>query len=524
MNGNLITRPTYSEGQILSASSLDLGVSYARGSLERHSSKAHTAGVVQGMTITFKPQAPPGTTNDAYVSVGMAVDANGNQINLLSDALLTATALGSQPAGWYTAYVWVSDEQGPVPLAADPCASSVGDTIIEQPNAAFILDTSTTSDAYVCVGQAYWDPVKKGFSDGGTPAAVATGRQLAGVRVGVIIATEGAITVEADGTDPTKLPPVEITVLGDLRTRPQGASGGVIGSDGGSLQLRDAAGKNAVSASYASTSTGGNEFLIGLGNSSTTKNAFVVASDASGTIAASIDAAGNIHATAAISADQSVTAGPSGSGVTIGPTSIAGNPIGISSTGSLLLQFGKNSNAAVYDNAGSEVAEFDQALLKIISPAGEARLGLLASGNQGVETSAGSLDLHAGGGDINLATTGNVTINGNPLWQTIGGAQVLRLGPLAACFGRVSWNGAVNSSGPQLTINFPLAFTAPPQVFLAPVVAGLKVFAVVESVTNVQASITVCHLTPDAPASLNNVKWQNNSLAVDVAWLALGTM
>ena len=94
----------------------------------------------------------------------------------------------------------------------------------------------------------------------------------------------------------------------------------------------------------------------------------------------------------------------------------------------------------------------------------------------------------------------------------------------AACFGRVSWNGAVNSSGPQLTINFPLAFTAPPQVFLAPVVAGLKVFAVVESVTNVQASITVCHLTPDAPASLNNVKWQNNSLAVDVAWLALGTM
>jgi len=531
-NGNVVARPTFSEGQILSASSLDLGVDYARESLERHSEKAHTVGVVEGMLITFKSQAPPGTANDAYVSKGMAVDGSGRQINFLVDTLLVASVLGSQPAGWYSAYVWVSDEPGPVPQAVDPCATSSGDTVLEQPNAAFIIDTSQTS-GYVCIGQAYWDPATKGLSDNGTPAAKAIGRQLAGVRVGEIIATENGITVCDDPDDPTKpSSPMTMTVVGDIRAKPdKNNGGGVVGSDGGALELRDSSGTNTVSAAYSPSTTGGNEFLVTLTTKSKDPNSmFVVAADSDGTIAASIDAAGNIHGTGIATIDGSLTVGSVHS-LTIGPTAAPGGPVGVAASGDLPLQFGKNSKAGVYDDTGNEVAEFDKTQFKVFGSGAEMRLGQLASGHLGVESSAGALDINVPNGDLNLATSSNLNINGYPVWQTISGQPILRLGPITICFGTVVWTGRANSDNDHMDVSFPVSFTAPPQVLLSAVTwtgtFDLKMIAQVSSVRNSAFTMAMIHVGVDGPGYPQNqgdpVLWDiDNASPAPVSWLAIG--
>ena len=529
MNGNVVARPQFSEGQVLSASALDLGVDYARESLERHSLDAHTAGVVHGLQIVFHPQAMPGTGNDAYVAAGMAVDSSGRQINVLADTLLAAGVLGSEP-GWYPAYVWTSDEVGSLPRAIDPCATSVSDQIIERPYAAFILDPTLTGagSQYVCIGQAYWDPVAKGLGDNGAAPSLLIGRQLAGVRVGAIIAAEGSISVQGDSNDPNAQVPAKVRVKGDLRVMPVTDSvrqsvGGALGTDGGAIELRDPSTEDAKTVRVMRTTNaqGGNVFEVRVG-ASDPKNIFAVA-DNDGNIGASIDATGSLHASGT-TVDTILTIGTS-EPLTLGPTNAPRNAIGIAAGGDLALQFGKNAKAVLYDDLGNAVAEFDPGLFKVFADGGELRTGKLpGSGNFGLETSTGSVDLRAGSGDINLLTSGNLNINESPLWQSIGGVPMLRLGPFGACFGRETWSGTANDAGSTLVIHFPVTFASSPQVFVSPIVAGDKLFVALESLDTRQATISVVRFTPGSPSSGDNATRNNDAASVDVCWLAVGSL
>jgi hypothetical protein len=118
---NYVDRPVFAEGQLLSASELELVVDYARDALEAHDRYAHTWGVVDGMLLSAQPAgAGPGTPVGIVVTPGFAVDALGRQIEIVTQMTLAPDPISGLPSNTYPAFVWTTDDPLVSGGAGDP--------------------------------------------------------------------------------------------------------------------------------------------------------------------------------------------------------------------------------------------------------------------------------------------------------------------------------------------------------------------------------------------------------------------
>jgi hypothetical protein len=78
----LVSRPTFYEGQILAPEDLNGTLDYSRVGLARHERYLHTAGIATGLDLQPESRATPGGVPFVAVSVqpGMAIDPTGRQI------------------------------------------------------------------------------------------------------------------------------------------------------------------------------------------------------------------------------------------------------------------------------------------------------------------------------------------------------------------------------------------------------------------------------------------------------------
>lgn len=108
MNDIAEERPSFYEGEYLSASDLQQLVVYLRDQNSRHLVGAHTWGIVSGLQL-LEQTAPSGGT-DVYVLPGYAVDGFGRAITVINPLQLDVSWFTGQPTG--PVEVWIRYDQG----------------------------------------------------------------------------------------------------------------------------------------------------------------------------------------------------------------------------------------------------------------------------------------------------------------------------------------------------------------------------------------------------------------------------
>jgi hypothetical protein len=547
---NVVDRPSFSEGQLLSAADLQLGVDYAREQLETHQSTAHTAGIVEGMTIVLRAASAGGGAQDAFVSAGYAVDTAGSQIAVTSTTPIVATPLAGSPTGEYPVFAWVAD----VPLAAgvpaNPCATADNDRVEEQSNVAVVTDASEAEPNAIQIGSVWWDATLAAFKAfPSNSGAASDGRQGAGVRAHEIVAAEGTVLVHAANGSPATLAVearVNVVASGD-GTAP------AVRIAGGTLQLcatDSAAATQTVTLGYVAPTATSNALVVDVGNTDPA-SALLVQTSAGDVLAAVSGAAsaetcsGTVTAGSGdfqnVTASASVAAGSGGAVVTLGavpPT----NDAGIAAANDLALAFGASKTATFYAGTTPAVA-IDASALTVSEK--QLTVGVIdaTSNAVGMAVRTGdALQLRTAHGDIvlnpgaaalgflrfgadatvyNLAKSCDVT----PSTSTGARASVLRLGPLAIAFGTESLNDVEPLTAAKSNVTFSPAFSAAPAFFVTAYRSGgFTVGAAAVDVSSTSASYQIVHLHPDAPTDGDDATWSNAKIDVTVSWIALGTV
>lgn len=90
-----IARPTYREGQFLTAADFVAEQAYHRRALGRHQLGEHTWGLVVGLELVEVPDDPSTGFVDVFLSPGLAVDGYGRQLACFERMQLDATAFDS---------------------------------------------------------------------------------------------------------------------------------------------------------------------------------------------------------------------------------------------------------------------------------------------------------------------------------------------------------------------------------------------------------------------------------------------
>jgi hypothetical protein len=220
-----IARPSFYEGQFLSAADLDLGQEYGRAALARHERYLHTAGIAAGLALSVD-----NSTGSVQVklSAGMAIDSTGRQIVVDREETLAPEDLDSQgvliPADtdisvkqedrpWHPIFLNALDESATPPSLARRCGSGA------QPNRTTetygftygfpgepagdgtVADVSDgpepSSTARVLIGYVQWDGVSN-FADAKAAPPKNPPTPYAGVRADEVVARGGMLALRAD--------------------------------------------------------------------------------------------------------------------------------------------------------------------------------------------------------------------------------------------------------------------------------------------------------------------------------------
>jgi hypothetical protein len=107
MNDIAEQRPSFFEGEVLSASDLEQLVVYLRDQSARHMLGGHTWGIVAGLRL-FEQESPAGTL-DVYLLPGYAVDGYGRAIVVVNPLRLGVDWFNGQPSG--PVQVWIRYDQ-----------------------------------------------------------------------------------------------------------------------------------------------------------------------------------------------------------------------------------------------------------------------------------------------------------------------------------------------------------------------------------------------------------------------------
>jgi hypothetical protein len=553
---NYVDRPTFAEGQLLSASELELVVDYARDALEAHDRYAHTSGVVEGLVLATQPAAAgAGTPVAIVVTPGFAVDGQGRQIEIVTQMTLPSDSIAGLPSNPYPAFVWTTDNPLVPTAAADPCRTVVERTR-ETVHVGVFADAATATaqaPSAVCLGNVAWDTVQQSFVPLNDSDPRDDPRRRAGVRASEIVAPEHRVIVHADdaGGVTMAVKGAVQAVAADDGTLP------IVGAPGGAMQFSPAIPPGSLaptpaatmSLSYLPMAATGNGLVLDLGNSDPNSQ-FVIekhgsAGPGSGTPVASISAAGNGTISVANGAFTSVAAtanvvvgsGPAQLSIQAMPPTGA---IGIGTAGTLSLAFGPNpGNAAVFLAGATPAATIDAHTVTVNEKS--VALGTIdaASGLAGVATMATDrLVLGTKSNDVDIApalatllrfTSANTVLN-----MAAGGCDVtpvtgagasqssFRLGPISVAYGTATVTLHPLADVPPV-VTFPAAFSAVPAFFVSAYASGH--FTVSASATNVSttgATYKVVRLNPFSPSDGNAAAYSNTTTTVKVSWLALG--
>jgi hypothetical protein len=90
--GGTIERPRYYYGQVLGADDFTLEQDYVRHRLRRHQRELHGYGIVHGLAVSVE-RTPSGSGAQVVVAPGLALDRNGEEIEVTKAASATLPAL-----------------------------------------------------------------------------------------------------------------------------------------------------------------------------------------------------------------------------------------------------------------------------------------------------------------------------------------------------------------------------------------------------------------------------------------------
>jgi hypothetical protein len=250
-----ITRPSFSEGQILAAADLQGTVDHAVGQLARHERYLHLWGIADG--LGFTTQQKTATTGQSYaeitVAAGVAIDGTGREVVLGADTLLSETdfdasnvAVGTNPTDWFPVLLVGRDASSAASsVSGAGCgltqSASISEVSIFQfgrPGQAATLDTQTASAVsdgpgngvwQILLGYVQWDSTIGKFtaisaSDQGV------GVRYAGVQADEVVARGGTLTLRSQPRNVAGAPAVlmDPTSGGSLKFGIQNASGVVV--------------------------------------------------------------------------------------------------------------------------------------------------------------------------------------------------------------------------------------------------------------------------------------------------------
>ena len=256
----LITRPTFYEGQILAPGDLNGSLEYARVGLAQHERYLHTWGIATGLGLVTEGRSATDGTPFVAVTVtpGVAIDPSGRQIvvpeaQALNEGLFDLiNGARTEPGAWYPVFLVGQDEE----LA--PGASLGGACDVTAPSRvseSFELEFGRIGQEQELADQL---PPEVGEGPGGSEA----GERRARILLGFVQWDEDIKKFSAAATQPEATGPTYAGVAADsvvarggqltLRSGPA-AEGGkpamvIDEGDGGELQfgLQDASGKVAV--------------------------------------------------------------------------------------------------------------------------------------------------------------------------------------------------------------------------------------------------------------------------------------
>lgn len=220
-----VARPSFYEGQVLSAADLDLGQEYGRSALSRHERYLHTPGIATGLEMRVDDSTG---TVQVRLSAGMAIDGTGRQIVVDREETLSPEILDSQgvliPADtdpavkqedrpWHPVFLSARDESATPPSLARGCGSGAqpnrtnetfeitfgfpGDVAGDGTVAEVSDGPQPSSAARVLIGYVQWDGATNFASADPTPTNYPP-TPYAGVRADEVVARGGTLAIRAD--------------------------------------------------------------------------------------------------------------------------------------------------------------------------------------------------------------------------------------------------------------------------------------------------------------------------------------
>lgn len=218
-----VERPTFFEGQVLSAADLERAVGYGRDARGRHLRYQHSWGIVTGLELTGEERTTA-DGSDTYVAVtlspGLAVDGHGREVVVadeseLSEALFIQLNVlkAGDPTAYYPVFLTAADEEAEAPTAlAGSCAEAAPTRVGEGFELAFgrsgdELDLDTQEEAAVedgpgeggwriLLGYVQWKDAIGRFG-AVTDSVEGIGRRYAGVWAGEVEGLGGSLLLRS---------------------------------------------------------------------------------------------------------------------------------------------------------------------------------------------------------------------------------------------------------------------------------------------------------------------------------------
>ncbi len=160
-----VTRPVFSENQILSAGDVNAIVSHARGSRARHDSHLHSWGIADGLELVGTPRTDTlGPYVEVTVSPGLAIDGGGREIVVTESVRVSEDAFDERnitdsandpTKHFYPVFIVGRDEQG---SAAARRASSCVDNPATRISESFAITFGALGSAAELDSQVVPDP------------------------------------------------------------------------------------------------------------------------------------------------------------------------------------------------------------------------------------------------------------------------------------------------------------------------------------------------------------------------------
>jgi hypothetical protein len=201
---DLVTRPTFYEGQILAPEDLTGTLEYSRVGLARHERYLHTAGIATGLELTAEARATPAGLPFVAVSVGsgMAIDRSGRQIVVkesqpLNEGLFDLlNGTRTEPNAWYPVFlVGLDEELAPAASLGGACDITAPSRVSE----AFELTFGRIGEEQLLADET---PPEVGEGPGGAPGERRSKVLLGFVQWDETIKKFSAVSERPEGTGP----------------------------------------------------------------------------------------------------------------------------------------------------------------------------------------------------------------------------------------------------------------------------------------------------------------------------------